>query len=159
MTPPDHHNSAQREAEEFLRENLSAPAAAKDMEEHARAVGISSRTLARARKKLGVIAEKGGMDKGWTWRLPGPSDQQYAPTLPKNAKPPEECLSKDWQPSAKLAASSTPQGRAPDVTDGAPASPSAPPHPTLLPGDRHREAVRARNREALQRFEQLLRGR
>jgi putative DNA primase/helicase len=61
-------HSAQREAEDFLRESLSAPAAAKEMEEHARAVGISSRTLARARKRLGVIAEKGGMDKGWTWR-------------------------------------------------------------------------------------------
>jgi hypothetical protein len=34
------------------------------MQEHARAVGISTRTLARARKRLGVIAEKGGMDKG-----------------------------------------------------------------------------------------------
>ena len=93
-----------REAEEFLRENLSAPAAAKDMEEHARAVGISSRTLARARKRLGVIAEKGGMDKGWTWHLPGPSDSSDHNTAPKNAKPPEECHPKDWQPSAKLAA-------------------------------------------------------
>jgi hypothetical protein len=128
------HHSAQREAEEFLRENLSAPAAAKDMEEHARAVGISSRTLARARKKLGVIAEKGGMDKGWTWRLPGPSDQRYAPTLPKNAKPPEECHS-------------------PDVTN------PADPGPIPLQGDRHREAVRARNREALQRFEAELKER
>jgi hypothetical protein len=49
------------------------------------------------------------MDKGWTWRLPGPSDssdnnQRYAPTAPKNAKPPEESHLKEWQPSAKLAA-------------------------------------------------------
>src|SRR5215831_4546597 len=71
VTPPSGRPIVRREAEEFLRENLSAPAAAKDMEEHARAVGISSRTLARARKRLGVIAEKGGMDKGWTWHLPG----------------------------------------------------------------------------------------
>jgi putative DNA primase/helicase len=120
-------HSAQREAEDFLRENLSAPATAKEMEEHARAVGISSRTLARARKRLGVIAEKGGMDKGWTWRLPGPSDssdnnQRYAPIAPKNAKPPEECHPNDWQPSAKLAAfgaASATQWRAPDVTDPA----------------------------------------
>jgi hypothetical protein len=57
-------HSARHEAEDFLRENLKEPAKAKDMEEHARAVGISQRTLARARKKLSVIAEKDGMEGG-----------------------------------------------------------------------------------------------
>src|SRR5580704_4684197 len=45
--------SAAAEAEEFLRDKLSAgPVPAKDGEEHARALGIAPRTLARARKKL-----------------------------------------------------------------------------------------------------------
>jgi hypothetical protein len=39
-------------------ENLKEPAKAKDMEEHARAVGISQRTLARARKKLSVVPNR-----------------------------------------------------------------------------------------------------
>jgi putative DNA primase/helicase len=74
--------SAATEAEEFLRDKLSAePVSAKEGEEHARALGIAPRTLARARKKLGVVAEKGGLKEGWTWRLP-PEDCQ---TPPKNA--------------------------------------------------------------------------
>src|ERR1700738_2594341 len=45
--------SAATEAEEFLREKLSeGPVSAKEGEEHARALGIAPRTLARARKKL-----------------------------------------------------------------------------------------------------------
>src|SRR5262249_49029431 len=54
---------------------------AKEGEEHARALGIAPRTLARARKKLGVAAEKGGLKEGWTWRLPSEECQ----TPPKNA--------------------------------------------------------------------------
>lgn len=74
--------SAATEAEEFLRDKLSGgPVSAKEGEEHARALGIAPRTLARARKKLGVVAEKGGLKEGWTWRLP-PEDCQ---TPPKNA--------------------------------------------------------------------------
>jgi putative DNA primase/helicase len=75
--------SAAAEAEEFLRDKLSAgPVPAKDGEEHARALGIAPRTLARARKKLGVIAEKVGLKEGWTWSLPAEERQ----TPPKNAK-------------------------------------------------------------------------
>jgi putative DNA primase/helicase len=117
-------HSAQHEAEDFLRENLKEPAKAKDMEEHARAVGISQRTLARARKKLSVIAEKDGMEGGWKWRLPAPGENGghnlgSAQTPPKNAKPPEECHSQEWQPSGKLAAfgsGGTTQGRPPNGT-------------------------------------------
>jgi putative DNA primase/helicase len=117
-------HSAQHEAEDFLRENLKESAKAKDMEEHARAVGISQRTLARARKKLSVIAEKDGMEGGWKWRLPAPGENGghnlgSAQTPPKNAKPPEECHSQEWQPSGKLAAfgsGDTTQGRPPNGT-------------------------------------------
>jgi RecA-family ATPase len=74
--------SAATEAEEFLREKLSeGPVSAKEGEEHARALGIAPRTLARARKKLGVVAEKVGLKEGWIWRLPAEDCQ----TTPKNA--------------------------------------------------------------------------
>jgi hypothetical protein len=46
-----------------------------DAEEHARAIGIAPRTLRRARKKLGVIAEKAGLKEGWNWRLPAEGGQ------------------------------------------------------------------------------------
>jgi hypothetical protein len=85
--------SAAAEAEEFLRDKLSAgPVAAKEAEEHARALGVPPRTLRRARKKLRVVAEKSGLKEGWTWRVPeGGQDS------PKAAK------FKAWPPSADLA--------------------------------------------------------
>jgi putative DNA primase/helicase len=71
--------TAATEAEEFLQDKLSAGAVpAKDAEEHARAIGIAPRTLRRARKKLGVIAEKAGLKEGWNWRLP-PEGGQVSP--------------------------------------------------------------------------------
>jgi putative DNA primase/helicase len=75
--------SACAEAEAFLRDRLSGGAVvpAKEGEEHARALGIALRTLARARKKLGVVAEKRGLKEGWSWRLPFEECQ----TPPKNA--------------------------------------------------------------------------
>jgi putative DNA primase/helicase len=65
-------HSARREAEDFLRETLTQPegVAATEVAEAAQALGIAPRTLRRARKSLGVLAEKGGMEGGWTWRLP-----------------------------------------------------------------------------------------
>jgi hypothetical protein len=68
-------SKASAEAEEFLRDKLSCgPAPAKEAEEHARALGISTRTLRRARKKLGVIPAReseGTQGHGrWLWSLP-----------------------------------------------------------------------------------------
>lgn len=40
------------------------------IENEARNAGISERTLARAKKKLGVDAGKVGLTDGWTWTLP-----------------------------------------------------------------------------------------
>jgi putative DNA primase/helicase len=72
-------HSAAAEAEEFLRDKLSQGAvSAKEGKEDAQAFGIAPRTLMRARKKLGVIAEKGGLKEGWTWRLP-PEGCQVTP--------------------------------------------------------------------------------
>jgi RecA-family ATPase len=77
--------SAAAEAEEFLRDLLrNGPATARDGEDHARALCISRRTLERARKKLGVIAEKAGLQEGWTWRLPPEDRQDRLKTATKN---------------------------------------------------------------------------
>jgi putative DNA primase/helicase len=101
--------SASIDAEEFLRDRLSSGAVvpAKDGEEHARALGIAPRTLARARKKLGVLAEKGGLKEGWTWRLPSEDCQ----THPKNANKGNGSL----RPS--LAAFGAPSDPFPDFPD------------------------------------------
>jgi hypothetical protein len=72
--------SAMAEAEQFLQDKLGGgPIPAKEGEEHAAAIGISRRTLMRARKKLGVIAEKLDMKEGWTWRLARPEECQANP--------------------------------------------------------------------------------
>jgi hypothetical protein len=38
--------------------------------EKAKAKGLSEKTLERARKRLGVVAEKDGFQGRWAWRLP-----------------------------------------------------------------------------------------
>jgi putative DNA primase/helicase len=60
------------QAEEFLRDLIgNGPVPAEEGEEKAEAAGITKRTLARARKKVGVIAKKDNVFQGrWTWRLP-----------------------------------------------------------------------------------------
>lgn len=68
--------TAVREAVAWLKHKLAAgPVPATEMESGAAAEGITSATLRRARKKVGVVAEKkGGVGAGegyWQWRLPG----------------------------------------------------------------------------------------
>jgi hypothetical protein len=41
------------------------------VEEQARQRGFSKDQLDRAKRKLGIISEKGGFNGGWTWALPG----------------------------------------------------------------------------------------
>jgi AAA domain len=85
---------AATEAEEFLRDKLSkGPIPAKEGEAHAQALGIAPRTLKRARKRLGVIAAKSGMQEGWVWRLPAEEGQE----TPKGA------IKDFWPPSTDLA--------------------------------------------------------
>jgi hypothetical protein len=62
------HRSDLNEAKEFLRELLKdGPVGAADGKEAAEAEGISERTLARAKKALGVKSEKGEFRGGWQW--------------------------------------------------------------------------------------------
>jgi hypothetical protein len=109
---------------------------AKEGEEHARALGIAPRTLKRARKKLGVIAEKIGLKEGWTWRLP-PEGCQETPkgatksngTLrpglaPFEARPqgaPENDPASDYPEMSAFPRRSPPDQSAPDVNGRAPA--------------------------------------
>ena len=59
-----------KEAIEFLRELLAnGPVGATDAEEAATKEGISSRTLRRARKELGIVPQKGDFVGGWSWSL------------------------------------------------------------------------------------------
>jgi putative DNA primase/helicase len=66
------HSDAMKEAKDFLLDLLAGgPVPAEEGKEKAEAAGISDRTLARARKRLGVIAEKDIVFQGrWMWRLP-----------------------------------------------------------------------------------------
>jgi hypothetical protein len=60
-----------RQAKQFLRDLLEeGPVAAADAVEKAEAEGINNKTLQRARKTLGVKAEKEGFQGPWMWRLP-----------------------------------------------------------------------------------------
>jgi hypothetical protein len=76
-TPQDQeHSDARSEAIEFLKEVLGdGPVAASQLKEEAEDAGISGRTLARAKKVLGVMSyregETGERGKGhWLWKLP-----------------------------------------------------------------------------------------
>jgi putative DNA primase/helicase len=59
--------NASAEAEDFLRERLGngAGVSSRDLQDEAEALGISERTLKRARKRLGVKAQKDGYAEGW----------------------------------------------------------------------------------------------
>lgn len=65
--------SAMTEAKEFLGEELAGgPVPAADIMKRGQALGMSERTLNRAKKKLGIVARKepGTMHGGWIWEMP-----------------------------------------------------------------------------------------
>ena len=88
---------ARREAEEFLHDVLKdGPRPSKDIESEAKEAGISWRTINRAKKTLGIIAERKaengdglGRSGRWYWSLP---------STPKNAKTPMSATISTWQP-------------------------------------------------------------
>jgi hypothetical protein len=62
--------SALEEAKDFLLEHLTDEARpASDVQAAAQAIGISSASLRRARKELGITPKKSGMTGGWQWVL------------------------------------------------------------------------------------------
>jgi hypothetical protein len=63
--------------------------------EQARALGIAPRTLARARKALGVRAVKDGFGGGWLLSLP----DQRCQDGPKTATSVSGSLRQSWQPT------------------------------------------------------------
>jgi hypothetical protein len=91
--------SPRTEAEEYLRDKLSAgPVPVKEVDEHARALGIARRTLARARKALGVRTVKDGFGGGWLLSLPDEGCQDG----PKTATSVSGSLRQSWQPRILL---------------------------------------------------------
>jgi putative DNA primase/helicase len=88
--------SPRAEAIEYLRDRLSAgPVPVKEVDEHARALGIAPRTLWRARKALGVRTVKDGFGGGWLLSLPDEDCQAG----PKTATSVSGSLRQSWQPS------------------------------------------------------------
>lgn len=68
---PAEDRSARGEAKRWLAEMLAdGPQPATQIIRAAREIGIAERTLNRAKKSLGVLAEKAGFEGGWSWRLP-----------------------------------------------------------------------------------------
>ena len=62
---------AVKDAKKFLQEKLAnGPVPTADVEDEAKALGISVRTLNRARSELGVKAVKHGFEGGWHLKLP-----------------------------------------------------------------------------------------
>lgn len=72
--PSGEERTARVEASEILREELAGglPISAKLVARAAKEAGISDRTLERAKRDLGVVAEREGFgpDGEWVWRLP-----------------------------------------------------------------------------------------
>jgi putative DNA primase/helicase len=88
--------SPRHEAIEYLRGKLSAGSVpVKEVDEHARALGIAPRTLVRARKALGVRTVKDGFGSGWVLSLPDEGCQDS----PKSATSENGSLRQSWQPS------------------------------------------------------------
>lgn len=79
----EEERSALDEAVDFLREELAdgqrRPAG--DLFKEARKVGISDRTLQRARKRLGIETAKAGFGRGWEWWLPKAPTESSKPAL------------------------------------------------------------------------------
>jgi len=71
----DDDRTAVGEAEAFLRDLLGGgPVAAKEVERGARDAGVQSRTLRRAKERMGVRSLKVGFGSSWAWSLPAEDD-------------------------------------------------------------------------------------
>jgi hypothetical protein len=80
----EEERSALDEAMDFLRTELidGRRYPAGDIFREARKVGITDRTLKRARKSIGAETAKAGFGRGWEWWLPkGPSEARSSASL------------------------------------------------------------------------------
>jgi hypothetical protein len=78
---PVEYRSERLEAMEWLRECLSAgPVPSKRIQSDAKAAGISSATLRRAKESLCVTSGKGAFEGGWEWCLKGGQDEDAHPS-------------------------------------------------------------------------------
>jgi putative DNA primase/helicase len=60
-----------KEAKDFLSDILAnGPMPQKDIEEAVKGESFSMRTIKTAKKEMGIVSEKTGLDGGWVWRLP-----------------------------------------------------------------------------------------
>ncbi|MEW8548587.1 MAG: AAA family ATPase [Candidatus Thiodiazotropha sp.] len=79
-TDDSEHKSAMAEAMNFLTDLLKeGPVLSKEIKKDVEQAGLSWATIKRAKKSLGIEANKDGMDGKWSWSLP-----------PKGLKKPEE---------------------------------------------------------------------
>jgi putative DNA primase/helicase len=114
---PNDEGSARAEAVEFLRAMLAdGPRLAKEVQEEARSVGISEKTLRRAKKLRGVISSNDGFLGGWQWSLPSEPEEgqggQHAHTQ-KDGR-----LGGQWPPSGDSESQPPPRGTAGTTTEG-----------------------------------------
>src|SRR6516162_572445 len=69
--------SATRPADTWLADFLSeGPVKSREIQAAAKSVGLSMRTVERAKKRLGVKAAKLDMRAGWIWSLPDEGRRQ-----------------------------------------------------------------------------------
>lgn len=97
----DEPRGAMDAAKSFLQDVLAnGPKPARFVTDEATAAGISKRTLARARKTLGIQASKAGMHGGWLWSLPAEDHDEAAEGCHDT---PKDAISTEWHPSVSLA--------------------------------------------------------
>jgi putative DNA primase/helicase len=88
-------STASAEAEDFLRDLLAAgPVPAKQIRADVEAAALSWSTVKRAKARLGIKADKAGMDAGWSWSLPrrGPRSPEEDHVLNMSPFVPDEPL-------------------------------------------------------------------
>jgi putative DNA primase/helicase len=107
------------EAENFLQELLAeGPVPAKQVRADVEAAALSWSTVKRAKARLGIKAEKDGMDGGWSWSLPrrGSNLSEEDHVLSVSPFVPDEPLRQDANLRRAIRPTSVPRSQGADVT-------------------------------------------